>query len=217
VPGGIVPRRQRHNKLTVAGKEKSHSTPVRVRPSQKELPLAPCVGAQDASTLKESQMTIKSMNDLFLHTLKDIYYAEKQIYKNLPKMAKSAKSPDLKRAFEKHREETDGHIERLEIIFDQCDVAARAIRCDAMDGILAEAKDVMSEIEDGKVHDAGILAAAQTVEHYEIARYGTLIAWADQLGMKDASKLLGETLDEEKKTDQLLTRLAEANINQKAA
>lgn len=162
-------------------------------------------------------MTVKSMNDLFLHTLKDIYYAEKQIYKNLPKMAKSAKSPDLKRAFEKHREETDGHIDRLETIFDQCGVAPRAIRCDAMDGILAEAKGVMEEIEDGQVHDAGILAAAQTVEHYEIARYGTLIAWADQLGMKEASKLLGKTLDEEKKTDQLLTRLAEANINQKAA
>ena len=105
-------------------------------------------------------MTIKSMNDLFLHTLKDIYYAEKQIYKNLPKMAKSAESPDLKRAFEKHREETEHHIERLETIFDQCGVAPRAIRCDAMDGILAEAKDVMEEIEDGQVHDAGMLAAA---------------------------------------------------------
>jgi ferritin-like metal-binding protein YciE len=162
-------------------------------------------------------MTIKSMNDLFLHTLRDIFYAEKQIYKNLPKMARSAKSPELKRAFEKHREETDGHIERLETIFDQCGVAPRAIRCDAMDGILAEAKEVMAEIEAGQVHDAGMLAAAQTVEHYEIARYGTLIAWANLLGMKDASKLLGETLDEEKKTDQLLTRLAEANINKKAA
>jgi ferritin-like metal-binding protein YciE len=162
-------------------------------------------------------MTVKSMNDLFLHTLKDIYYAEKQIYKNLPKMAKSAESSDLKRAFEKHREETENHIERLETVFDQCGAAPRAIRCEAMDGILAEAKDIMAEIEDGRVHDAGMLAAAQTVEHYEIARYGTLIAWADQLGMKDASKLLRETLDEEKKTDQLLTRLAEANINQKAA
>ena len=137
-------------------------------------------------------MTIKSMNDLFLHTLKDIYYAEKQIYKNLPKMAKSAESPDLKHAFEKHREETEQHVERLESIFDQCGVAARAIRCDAMDGILAEAKD-MEEIEDGQVHDAGMLAAAQTVEHYEIARYGTLIAWANQLGMREASKLLGRS------------------------
>ena len=138
-------------------------------------------------------MTVKSMNDLFLHTLKDIYYAEKQIYKNLPKMAKSAKSPDLKRAFEKHREETEHHIERLETVFDQRGAAPRAIRCEAMDGILAEAKDVMAEIEDGQVHDAGMLAAAQTVEHYEIARYGTLIAWADQLGMKDASKKKRQT------------------------
>jgi len=162
-------------------------------------------------------MAVKSMNDLFLHTLKDIYYAEKQIYKNLPKMAKSAESPDLKRAFEKHREETEYHIERLETVFGQCGMAPRATRCEAMDGILAEAKDVMAEIEDSQVHDAGMLAAAQTVEHYEIARYGTLIAWADQLAMKQASELLRQTLDEEKKTDQLLTRLAEANINQNVA
>ena len=162
-------------------------------------------------------MTVKSMNDLFLHTLKDIYYAEKQIYKNLPKMAKSAESPQLKRAFEKHRDETEHHIERLETVFEHCGVAARAIRCEAMDGILAEAKEVMDEIEDGQVHGAGMLAAAQTIEHYEIARYGTLIAWADQLGMRDASKLLQQTLDEEKKTDQLLTKLAMANVNQAAA
>jgi ferritin-like metal-binding protein YciE len=161
-------------------------------------------------------MAVKSMNDLFLRTLKDIYYAEKQIYKNLPKMAKSVGSKDLKQAFEKHREETEQQIERLETIFEQCGAAARAIRCEAMDGILAEAKGVMEEIEYGQVRDAGILAAAQTVEHYEISRYGTLIAWADQLGMKDASKLLKETLDEEKKTDQLLSQLAVANINQQA-
>jgi ferritin-like metal-binding protein YciE len=162
-------------------------------------------------------MPVKSMNDLFMHTLKDIYYAEKQIYKNLPKMVKSAGSTELKQAFEKHREETDHQIERLEKIFDQCGASPRAIRCDAMDGILAEAKEVMEEIEDGQVHDAGILAAAQTVEHYEIARYGTLIAWADRLGMTEASKLLRETLEEEKKTDQLLTKLAETNINRQAA
>jgi ferritin-like metal-binding protein YciE len=162
-------------------------------------------------------MTVKSMNDLFLHTLKDIYYAEKQIYKNLPKMAKSAESEDLRQAFEKHHGETELQIERLEAVFEHCGATPRAIRCEAMDGILAEAKDVMQEIEDAQVHDAGMLAAAQTVEHYEIARYGTLIAWADQLGMKDASKLLRETLDEEKKTDELLSRLAKENINQKAA
>lgn len=162
-------------------------------------------------------MPVKSMQDLFLHTLKDIYYAEKQIYKNLPKMAKSAVSPELKQAFENHRDETEHQIERLETVFDQCEVTPRAIRCEAMDGILAEAKEVMAEIEDGQVHDAGVLAAAQTVEHYEIARYGALIAWADQLGMRDASKLLRETLTEEKRADELLTRLAETNINQRAA
>jgi Domain of unknown function (DUF892) len=100
-------------------------------------------------------LLLRLEHGLFLHTLKDIYYAEKQIYKNLPKMAKSAKSPELKRAFEKHREETEHHVERLETIFDQCGVAARAIRCEAMDGILEEAKDVMAEIGDGQVHDAG--------------------------------------------------------------
>jgi ferritin-like metal-binding protein YciE len=205
------------NKATAAGKEKARSAPVRLTRDNGNFFLRLAFGLMMHPLPQESPMTIKSMNDLFLHTLKDIYYAEKQIYKNLPKMAKSAESPDLKHAFEKHREETEQHVERLESIFDQCGVAARAIRCDAMDGILAEAKDVMAEIEDGQVHDAGMLAAAQTVEHYEIARYGTLIAWANQLGMREASKLLGETLEEEKKTDQLLTRLAESNINQKAA
>lgn len=162
-------------------------------------------------------MAVKSMNDLFLTTLKDIYYAEKQIYKSLPKMAKGAASPELKAAFEKHREETEHQIERIEKVFESCGVAARSIRCEAMDGILAEAREVMEEIEDPQVRDAGIVAAAQTVEHYEIARYGTLIAWADKLGMKDASRLLHETLNEEKKTDQALTQLAQQAVNQKAA
>jgi ferritin-like metal-binding protein YciE len=152
-----------------------------------------------------------------------IYYNEMRTHISLGKDAPCTQDGEERRVprsqtrVRKHREETDGHIEGLEAIFDQCGVAPRAIRCDAMDGILAEAKDVMEEIEDGQVHDAGMLAAAQTVEHYEIARYGTLIAWADQLGLKEASTLLGEILAEEKKTDQLLTRLAEANINQKAA
>ena len=162
-------------------------------------------------------MAVKSMNDLFLHTLKDIYYAEKQIYKSLPKMEKGAHSPELKQAFEKHRQETEHQIERLEKIFDGCGVAARSIRCEAMDGILTEAKETMDDIEDVDVRDAGIVAAAQTVEHYEIARYGALIAWAEQLGMGEASKLLRETLDEEKKTDEALTRLARASVNRKAA
>ncbi|VTZ24925.1 Protein YciF [Methylocella tundrae] len=162
-------------------------------------------------------MAVKSMNDLFLHTLKDIYYAEKQIYKSLPKMAKGAAAPELKKAFEKHREETEQQIERIEKIFESCGVAARSVRCEAMDGILAEAKETMEEIDDSSVCDAGIVASAQTVEHYEIARYGALIAWANQLGMKEASRLLSETLAEEKKTDELLTQLARQSINQAAA
>ncbi len=162
-------------------------------------------------------MPVKSINDLFLHTLKDIYYAEKQIYKSLPKMARGAASPELKQAFEKHHEETEKQIEQLEEIFESCGAAARGIRCEAMDGILAEARDMMDEIENAEVCDAGILAAAQTVEHYEIARYGALIAWADQLGLKDAGKLLRATLEEEKKTDAALTKLACEALNQAAA
>ena len=162
-------------------------------------------------------MSVKSLNDLFLHTLKDIFYAEKQILKNLPKMAKQAKTPELKQAFEKHREETERHVERLEQVFEQCDVAARSVRCEAMDGILEEAKEVMQEIEDEQVRDAGMLAAAQTVEHYEISRYGTLVAWAQKLGLKEAQGLLQQTLDEEKRTDQLLTQIAQRSINRQAA
>lgn len=160
---------------------------------------------------------LKSMEDLFMHTLKDVYYAEKAIYRSLPKMMKQATSRDLKQALEKHREETEVQIERLEKIFEQCDVAARGVRCEAMDGILAEAKDIMEEVEDAEVRDAGMLAAAQNVEHYEISRYGTMIAWAKQLGMPEAVKLLQLTLDEEKNTDRLLSDLAMKTINQAAA
>jgi ferritin-like metal-binding protein YciE len=162
-------------------------------------------------------MAIKSMNDLFLHTLKDIYYAEKQILRALPKMAKKATAPELKQGFEKHREETQDQIERLERIFDMIEAPARGVRCDAIEGILEEGKEVMEEVQDDKVRDAGMLAAAQAVEHYEISRYGTLIAWAQQLGLQDAAKLLRQTLEEEKKTDQLLTKVAESSINRQAA
>ncbi|PNG26922.1 ferritin-like domain-containing protein [Methylocella silvestris] len=162
-------------------------------------------------------MPIKSMNDLFLHTLKDIYYAERQIYKSLPKMAKGVDSPELKQAFEKHRGETEQQIERLETIFESCGVAARGIRCEAMDGILAEGKEALEDIDDKEVRDASVLAAAQTVEHYEIARYGALIAWAEQLGMQEAAGLLRQTLDEEKKTDAALSKLAVQSVNKAAA
>lgn len=161
-------------------------------------------------------MAVKSMNDLFLHTLKDLYYAEKLILRSMPKMMKEATAQEFKQAIEKHREETEGQIERLEQVFELCDSPARGVRCEAMDGIIAEAKDVMEEVEDDLVRDAGMLAAAQTIEHYEISRYGTLIAWAKQMGMKDAQMLLQQNLEEEKRTDQLLTKLAEQSLNKQA-
>jgi len=162
-------------------------------------------------------MPEKDLNALFLDTLKDIYYAEKQIFKSLPKMAKAAQSDQLRAAFEKHHEETEGQIERLEDIFELLGKPARGKKCDAIEGILDEGKEVMDEYEDTPALDAGLLAAAQAVEHYEISRYGTLKAWADKLGMSQASKLLGQTLAEEKKTDESLTKIAESAVNAEAA
>jgi ferritin-like metal-binding protein YciE len=162
-------------------------------------------------------MTTKDLNALFLDTLKDIYYAEKQIYKSLPKMAKAATSPDLQAAFTKHHDETEGQIERLEKIFELLDKPARGKKCDAIEGILDEGKEIMEEYDGEPALDAGLLAAAQAVEHYEISRYGTLKTWANQLGLKDAVKLLDQTLAEEKKTDDSLSKLATAAVNQMAA
>ncbi len=159
----------------------------------------------------------KDLNDLFLDTLKDIYYAEKQILKALPKMAKAAQSDKLRAAFEKHHGETEGQVERLEKIFELLDKPARGKTCDAIQGILEEGKEIMEEYKGTEALDAGMLAAAQAVEHYEISRYGTLKQWAQQLGMKEAVKLLDETLQEEKKTDVSLTTLAEAAVNLAAA
>jgi ferritin-like metal-binding protein YciE len=159
----------------------------------------------------------KNLNDLFLDTLKDIYYAEKQILKALPKMAKAAHSDKLRAAFEKHHGETEGQVERLEKIFELIDKPVRSKTCDAIQGILDEGKEIMDEYKGSEAIDAGILAAAQAVEHYEISRYGTLKQWAQQLGMKDAVRLLDETLQEEKNTDQALTSLAEAAVNLAAA
>ena len=159
----------------------------------------------------------KDLNDLFLDTLKDIYFAEKQILKALPKMAKAAQAKELRAAFEKHHGETEGQVERLEQIFELLDKPARAKTCDAIQGILDEGKEIMDEYKGCEALDAGLLAAAQAVEHYEISRYGTLKQWALQLGMKDAARLLDETLQEEKKTDVSLTTLAEASVNLAAA
>ena len=155
----------------------------------------------------------KDLNDLFLDTLKDIYYAEKQILKALPKMAKAATSDKLTAAFQKHQAETEGQVQRLEQIFELLGKPARGKTCDAIEGILEEGKEIMSEYKGAPALDAGLLAAAQAVEHYEISRYGTLKQWATQLGMRDAARLLDATLKEEKKTDESLTVLAETAVN----
>jgi ferritin-like metal-binding protein YciE len=159
----------------------------------------------------------KDLNDLFLDTLKDIYFAEKHILKALPKMAKAAQTEELRAAFEKHHGETEGQVERLEQIFELLDKPARAKTCEAIQGLLDEGKEIMDEYKGCEALDAGLIAAAQAVEHYEISRYGTLKQWALQLGMKDAARLLDETLQEEKKTDVSLTSLAEASVNLAAA
>src|SRR5262249_46123146 len=153
--------------------------------------------------------SIKSLDDLFLHTLKDIYYAENQIVKSLPKMVEKATDPTLKSAFQSHLAETKNQVTRLERVFQILNEEAKGTACGAMDGILDEAKDVMGEIDDNIVLDAGMLSAAQAVEHYEITRYGTLVAFARRLGRQDCAKLLEETLAEEKETDRKLTAIAE--------
>jgi ferritin-like metal-binding protein YciE len=157
------------------------------------------------------------MDDLFVATLKDIYYAEKQILKALPTVVKKANGPELKQALETHRQETEGQVERLDRVFKLLDVPARGKKCEAIGGIIAEAKDHMEEIEDEKVLDAGMISSAQAVEHYEICRYGTLIEWAKDLGHGDAIKLLQQNLDEEKNADKLLTRIAKSSSNKQAA
>ncbi|MGH6795975.1 MAG: ferritin-like domain-containing protein [Methylocella sp.] len=159
----------------------------------------------------------KTLRDLFHETLKDIFFAEKQILKALPKLAKAANSGELRNAFEKHRDETDGQVGRLEEIFELIGKPARGKTCGAILAILNEGKEVMEEFDDSPALDAGLLAGAQAVEHYEISRYGTLKTWASELGLSEAVKLLDNTLVEEKRTDELLSRLATAAVNQKAA
>ena len=158
----------------------------------------------------------KTLDELFHDTLKDIYYAEKKILSSLPKMAKAAQSADLKAAFEKHEGETGGQIDRLEKVFAIIEAPARGKKCDAIEGILDEGKEIMEEYKGSPALDAGLLAAAQAVEHYEISRYGTLKAWAEKLGLKQAVALLDETLQQEKKTDAALSKIAESAINTRA-
>jgi ferritin-like metal-binding protein YciE len=153
-------------------------------------------------------MPVKSVQDLFVEELRDIYNAEKQITKALPKMAKAATTPTLKQAFELHLEQTRGQIERLDQVFEQLDLPKRAKKCEAMEGLLEEGRSSMEEIEDATVLDVGMIINAQKVEHYEIAGYGSLVALAKQLGHGQAAKLLAETLAEEKETDQKLTQVA---------
>ncbi len=160
---------------------------------------------------------IETLDDLFVHTLQDIYYAENQITKALPKMIDKASDPQLKQAFQTHLEETCNQIKRLEQVFQQHGAEAKGVDCPAIDGITEEAQEIMGEVEDPEVLDAAILAAAQAVEHYEITRYGTLITWAKELGRNDCAQLLQQNLEEEKATDQKLTALAESRVNRKAA
>jgi ferritin-like metal-binding protein YciE len=162
-------------------------------------------------------MPVSDLKDLYLHTLKDVYTAEKQILKALPKMAKKAGSDQLRKAFEEHERQTQGQVERLEKVFGMMNEKPKGEKCPAIEGLIEEAEELMGEIKDGETLDTALIAAAQAVEHYEISRYGTLVSWSELLDMKDAAKLLSQTLDEEKQTDAKLTKLAESRVNKKAA
>ena len=158
----------------------------------------------------------KTLEDLFHDTLKDIYFAEKKILSTLPKMAKAAQNDELKAAFEKHRDETEGQVERLEQVFEMIDKKPQGKTCAAIVGITDEGAEIMDEYKGMPALDAGLLAAAQAVEHYEISRYGTLRTWAEELGLDEAATLLQETLDEEEATDEALSELAKTVVNQQA-
>jgi len=160
---------------------------------------------------------MKTMDQLFHALLQDVYYAEKELTKALPKMAKEAENDDLKEAFTNHLEETKNHVQRLEKAFEMIGKPAKGKKCDAILGIVAEGKEVIDEVDDADTLDAGLIASGQAAEHYEIARYGTLCAWARQLGKPQIERLLHETLEEEKKADALLTKIAEKSVNQHAA
>ena len=169
-----------------------------------------------ATTKKAAKAETKGLEDLFLDGLKDLYYAEKKILRALPKMAKGAESEEVTAAFEKHRAETEGQVERLDQVFELFGKSARSKTCPAIDGILEEGSDILEEYKGAPALDAGLVAAAQAVEHYEIARYGTLIAWAEQLGKPEAVELLKATLQEEEATDKALSALGEGGVNERA-
>lgn len=159
---------------------------------------------------------MKDLDALFKHFLRDIYYAEKKVLKTLPKMARKAESDELREAFEAHREETEQQIENLEKVFEHLGLKARGVTCEAIDGILEEGKEIMEEAETGDARDAGMIAAAQAVEHYEITRYGTMIAWAKALGRDEVVDLLRANLEQERAADTKLTDLAESTLNAEA-
>jgi len=160
---------------------------------------------------------IKSMDDLFVHMLRDMYYAEQQISNSLPKMIEKANDNELKQGFQDHLQETTGHIRNLEEVFRLLDIKPSGVECPAIDGIIKEANDVVGEADNKEVVDAALIAAAQAVEHYEITRYGTLITWAKQLNRNDCADLLKRNIGEEKAADEKLSKLAESRINQAAA
>jgi ferritin-like metal-binding protein YciE len=162
-------------------------------------------------------MKLTSLHDLFLDSLRDLYNAENQIIKALPKMAKTADSEELQNAFQEHLDQTRGHVERLEKVFEIMGAKARGKTCQAMEGIIEEGKELMKESAEPEVLDAGLIAAAQKVEHYEMASYGTVRTWAHQLGQNEAADLLQQTLDEEMDTDRRLTNIAENMVNVSAA
>ncbi len=159
---------------------------------------------------------IKSLNDLFMHGLQDLYYAENQILKSLPGMIENATNAQLRAGFEKHLAETEGQVHRLRQVFELLDADPKGEKCPAIDGILKEGRDLMGEIDDEDVMNVGLIAAAQAVEHYEITRYGALIAWATELGRSDVVPMFKANLAEEKATDQKLTQMAERRVNPKA-
>ncbi len=160
---------------------------------------------------------INTMNDLFVQTLRDIYYAENQILQSLPDMIEKATDSQLKQSFEAHLRETEGQVDRLEQVFEMTGTEAKGVDCPAIDGIIEETEDIAGDVTDKEVLDAALVAAGQAVEHYEITRYGTLVAWAKELGRNDAATLLQKNLDEEKATDKKLTAIAENRLNLKAA
>ena len=162
-------------------------------------------------------MSVKTLNDLFVETLKDLYYVERKLVKTLPKMAGKATSPDLKQAIEDHLSETETHVQRLEQVFQLLGQTASAKTCEALEGLIREADETTGEIDDEQTLDAALISSAQTVEHYEIARYGTLACWAAEIGNTEVAELLEQTLEEEKAADEKLSMIAEDQINQRAA